>query len=319
MIRQIFFDGSDQRRDACETAATETFVGELSEPTLDQIQPRAGCRSKVQMKPGMALNPRFDPRMFMRAVVVHDEMKIEFGGCLLIDFLEEPDELLMAMTRHTIADHFAVEHAEGGKEGGRAMALKIVSHGSAAAFFQRKTGLGSVQSLDLTLLIHRQDQRFVRRIQIQTYDIAQFLDKTLVSTDFKCFDQMRLQIVPFPDSADSRFAEVLGLSHGPCTPMGGIRGLCVQGRFNHGLDFSRRDFGDATGSRGIFFQSRQTQSQEPLSPELDGRSRNTQLASDISVQPSFGRPSDDLGALDQSSGKAPAMSPRLLSLSFLGG
>jgi hypothetical protein len=37
------------------------------------------------------------------------------------------------------------------------------------------------------------------------------------------------------------------------------------------------------------------------------------------VQRSFGRPSDDLGALDQSSGKAPAMGPRLQSRPFLGG
>ena len=269
------------------------------------------------MEPGMAFDPKFYLRMFMRTVVVHDEMKLESGRCFRLDFFEEPDELLMSMAWHTIADDFAVEHTESGEQGGRAVALIIVRHGSAAAFFQRKTRLGPVESLDLAFLVHTQDQRPVRGIQIQAHDIAQFLEKAFISTEFESFDQMRLQVVLPPDSADGRFAEILGFSHGPRTPMRRIRGFRMQGRFNHGFDFSRRDSGDAAGPRCVLFQSRQAKSQEPLSPKLNRRSGNPQLVRDILVQRSFGRHSNDSGTLYQSGWKAPAMRPSLQSRSFL--
>jgi hypothetical protein len=65
----------------------------------------------VQMKSRMALEPGFDPRMLVRGVIIRDQMQVQLGRCLRVDLLEEPDELLMAVTWHAVANDLAVEHA----------------------------------------------------------------------------------------------------------------------------------------------------------------------------------------------------------------
>ena len=96
------------------------------------------------MEPGMSLEPRLHARVLVGRVVVHDDMQIEFGRGLDVDLPEESNELLVPMPRHAVANHLAVEHAEGRKQGGRAVAPVVVRHRPTAAFFHGKTGLGAV-------------------------------------------------------------------------------------------------------------------------------------------------------------------------------
>jgi hypothetical protein len=49
--------------------------------------------------------------------------------------IEETDELLMAVPLHATADHRAVQHVEGSKQGRRVIALIVVGDCTAAAFF----------------------------------------------------------------------------------------------------------------------------------------------------------------------------------------
>jgi hypothetical protein len=46
-------------------------------------------------------------------------MQIEIRRGVAIDLFEKAQELLMPMARHTVADHLAVKHAEGRKQGRR--------------------------------------------------------------------------------------------------------------------------------------------------------------------------------------------------------
>src|SRR5258705_1426107 len=84
-----------------------------------------------------------------------------------LDGIEKADELLMGMALHTAAEDTAIERVEGGKQGGCAVALVIMSHGAAAAGFDRQTGLGSVERLDLGFLIDRQNHGMRRRRPIE--------------------------------------------------------------------------------------------------------------------------------------------------------
>ena len=111
-------DGIDQVRDAFEHTATNAFVGDLADPPLDQIQPGPGSGNKVQMEPRMPFEPGFDSRMLVGPGIVDDEMEIVTGGSVRVDFVEKPDKLLMPVTGPAIADHLAVEHAQGCKQGG---------------------------------------------------------------------------------------------------------------------------------------------------------------------------------------------------------
>lgn len=225
MVGQIVFDSGDQGRNASETSSPETFLREFTKPAFNQIQPRTGRWSEVQMKTRMPLEPGFHAGMLMGAIIIHDQMEIEFGRGFAVDFLKESEELLMPMAWHAASDHLAVEHAQGGKQGGRSMADVVMRHCPTAALLKGQTGLGSVKSLDLAFLIQAQNQRLVRRIQIQPHDIAQLLYEAFITAEFESADQMGLQVVLLPDPPDGRFTQLLGLGHRPGTPMGRIRRL----------------------------------------------------------------------------------------------
>ena len=111
MTLQIVFDGSNQLWDAVKAAAANPLIGNLSKPTLDQIQPRTRRRDEVDVESGMSSHPGFNPRVFVGGVIVHDQMQIEMGRRFGVDLVEETNEFLVSMTRHAVADHFAIEHA----------------------------------------------------------------------------------------------------------------------------------------------------------------------------------------------------------------
>lgn len=76
---QTVLDGSNQVREAVETAATIPLVGHLSKPALDQIQPRTRRWDEVDVESGMSSDPGFDSRVFVGFVIVHDKTQIEMG------------------------------------------------------------------------------------------------------------------------------------------------------------------------------------------------------------------------------------------------
>jgi len=318
VVGKIFFNRRDQSRHARKTSSPETLRGEFAKPTLNQVQPGTGRGSEVQMKTRMPLDPGFHAGMFMGAIIIHDQMEIELGGSFGVDFLKESDELLMPMARQAVSNHLAVEHTEGGKQGGRPMADIIMRHGSTAALLQGQTGLGSVQGLDLAFLIQAQNQRLVRRIQIQPHDIAQLLHKPFVTAEFEGSDQMRLQVMPLPDSPDGRFTQLLGFGHRPGTPMRRIRRFGMKSGFDHGVNFPLRDFWNATWSRGVFFQAGQAESQKTLSPQLHRGTRDPQFAGDVVIEHTGSRLKNDLGAQDKPGGKTSATRPRFQNTLFLG-
>ena len=102
-------NGIDQVGNAFENTPANTFVCDLPEPALDQIQPGAGSRDEVQMEPWMPFEPGFNSRMLVGAVIVDDEMEIVARGSLGINLVEEADKFLMPVARHAVADHLAAD------------------------------------------------------------------------------------------------------------------------------------------------------------------------------------------------------------------
>ena len=74
--------------------------------------------------------------MLVGAVVVYDEVEVEFWRCLGIDLLEEAEKFLMPVTGHAVTDHLAIEHAERRKKSGCSVAFIVVRHGAAAALLE---------------------------------------------------------------------------------------------------------------------------------------------------------------------------------------
>jgi len=83
------------------------------------------------------------------------------------------------------ADHGAIQRAHGREQGGGSVALVVVGHGSAASLLQRKTGLCTVQRLDLALFIGAQHDGVFRRVEIETNDGLQFLGELGIVADLE--------------------------------------------------------------------------------------------------------------------------------------
>ena len=158
MVLQVLLDRSLQFGDAFEHAAADTIGGDQAEEPLDLADPRGGGRREVQMEPLMALEPRPHLGVLVRGVVVGDQVHIKMLRRLGINPAQELEPLLVAMSRHALADHPAGGDVEGGEQGGDAMALIVVRHGTTAALLHGQARLGAIERLDLGLLVDREHQ-----------------------------------------------------------------------------------------------------------------------------------------------------------------
>ena len=98
----------------------------------------------------------------------------------------------MPVTLHAVADHLAVEHAEGRKQRGGAVARVIMSVSSQATFVHRQPGLGAIQGLNLALLIHAQHQRLVGGIEIKPNHVAELGHKGAIAAELEGLGKVRL-------------------------------------------------------------------------------------------------------------------------------
>jgi len=309
VVVQVIFDGGDQFRYAPKDTASDTLVGDFTKPAFDQVQPGTGSWDEVQMESRMTPNPGFDSPMFVGPVIVHDQMQIESGRRFAINLLEETDELLMPVTRHTVADDFAIEHAQGGEQGGRAVALVIVRHRSAAPLLDRQPRLRPIEGLDLAFFVDTQDDGFVRWIEIEADDIGELFEKLLVSAELEGLDQMRLDVVLPPYSANRGLADPLCLGQGPSAPMSCSRRFGVQSGLNDCADLPFRNAWEAAGAWGIFLEPGHSQGEEALSPQLNGRSRDTQPPCDTLTRHSVSGHGDDSRALHNAQRQALRVRP----------
>ena len=86
-------------------AAPEPLVGELGEPALDEVDPRAVGRREVQVKPGVAHEPAVDLGGLVRRDVVDDEVDVEIVGHAAVDEVQEAAELDGPVALGHVGDH----------------------------------------------------------------------------------------------------------------------------------------------------------------------------------------------------------------------
>ena len=219
------------------------------------------------------------------------------------------DEFLMPVAWHALADHFAIEHAEGRKQRGRASTLVVVRHRSAAALLHGKTGLRAIERLDLAFLVDAQDKGFVRRIEIQADDIVELVDKVLVSADLAGLDEMGLEVMLRPNALNAGRTDALRVGHRAHAPMRPSRRLGVQRRVDDGTHFPFRDAGQTTGTWGVLFQPRHPQRQKTFSPQLNGWPGDAHLTCDVLIGNPVAGHRDDSSTLHQPQGETPTPCP----------
>ena len=99
------------------------------------------------------------------------------------------------------------------------MALVIVGERAGAPALQREAWLGAIQGLDLALLIQREDDRPLGRLQVQPDDIAEFFHEGGVGRQLERPDPVGAQPMGLPDARNRGVMETGHLGHQPRTPM----------------------------------------------------------------------------------------------------
>ena len=93
----IFLNRRDQLRHAMEHAASDAFARDLTEPALDEVQPRRTCRREMQMKTGTLRQPLLHLRMLVSAVVVQDHMDVQLLRRFTVNLPQKLQELLVSV------------------------------------------------------------------------------------------------------------------------------------------------------------------------------------------------------------------------------
>ena len=100
MFSDVTFNCFDERFDAVERSSANSLVGYLPKPSFYQIKPGAGGRCEMHMEVMVAFQPALHFRVLVRRVIVHDEVKIQFGRGFLVDRLQKLNPFLMSVSRH---------------------------------------------------------------------------------------------------------------------------------------------------------------------------------------------------------------------------
>src|SRR5439155_19864069 len=134
---------------------------------LDEIQRGRAGRGEVEMKPRVVREPRLHRGMFVRAVVVENEMDVLAAGRLPIDRVQERDELSVRVVRLTPLDDMPLKDIEGREQRRRTVPFVIMGLAGRDSGPQRQDWLRAIQRLNLALLVNAQHQGFRWGIQIE--------------------------------------------------------------------------------------------------------------------------------------------------------
>ncbi len=184
------------------------------------------------MESGMAFEPRFDLRMLMGRVIVHDQMQVQVRRGFLIYQFQKLDPLLIPMAVHARCNDAPLGHLQCSKKGGCAVAFVIMGHGSQSSPAKRQSRLGPVQRLNRGFLVGAQHQRVLGRVEIQPHHIDDYLDKLLVPTDFERPGQMGFQTTGLPHPVYHRFVDSQPIGQRRNAPVRGMGGLDLDGCLN---------------------------------------------------------------------------------------
>ena len=158
-------------------AALDLLFGKHGKPALDQVEPGAAGGSEVQMEAGTLGQPAMNQRGFVSSIVVQNEMDLEMSRNLSIDRVKEATKFYrsvstMELTHDRAALSIQSREQRSGPVADIAMGAPLDLTGS-----HRQQRLGSVQSLNLSFLVHTEHQSTVWGIEIQSDDVTDFVNE----------------------------------------------------------------------------------------------------------------------------------------------
>src|SRR6185437_17126995 len=104
------------------------------------------------MKAVVLYKPALHFGVFVRAVVVGDDVDLLAGRCLSIDEAEKRNPIFVCMPVTALAEDSTIQRVQRGEQCRRSMPLIVVRHGFSPTFLHGQAWLGAVKCLDLALL-----------------------------------------------------------------------------------------------------------------------------------------------------------------------
>src|SRR6266498_1392271 len=200
-------DGALEGRDAREGSSTDGFLGDPGEPTFDEVEPGGAGWCQMEVEPRVFSQPRPDDRMFVRAVVVTDQMDLP-APVLSVEDLQEGEELLVRVPSEASLGDFAGGHFQSREQTRGAVPDVVVSHSGGEAWADRQDRLCSIQRLNLRFLINAEHQGLFWRVQIEPDDVRHLAIKLRVRAELEGFHPMRLESMLLPDPVHRHVADL---------------------------------------------------------------------------------------------------------------
>ena len=125
----------------------------------------------MQMEALLAGEPSFDPGMFVRGVVVANDVDLFVWSHGVLYFLEKGQPFIVAVPLCGMCQHFAAQVVQRGKESHRSVPIIIMGAGADMAHSERQARLSALESLALTFLVTAQNHRVLRRVQVKADDV----------------------------------------------------------------------------------------------------------------------------------------------------
>ncbi len=117
----------------------------------------------------------------------------------------------------------ANQDVERSKQRRRAVALIVMRHRAGPALLQRQSRLGAIERLNMTLLIHSQNQSLVRRIEVQPDHVHQLFREARITGYLERPNLMRLQAMAPPNPLNAAVADADSLGQQPPAPVRRLR------------------------------------------------------------------------------------------------
>ena len=291
-------DSGLQFGEGSEDAPLEAPSSELGEEAFHSVEPGGARRREVERPAGMPGQPLAHLGMLVGGIVVDDGMDRLSRRHLRLDGVEEADELLVPVALHVAADDGAVEDVERGEQGGGAVPLVIVRHGSGAPRLHRQSRLGAVEGLDLALLVDREDDGVGRRVDVEADHVLELLGELGVIRQFKRADTVRRELVGIEDALHGAQAHASRPRQHSPGPVGGFTRRRPERQVDDALHPRSGQRLLAGLSRLVAREAIDALTHEAFLPAPHHRLRQLGAAHDLVGAAPIGRRQDDLGALD---------------------
>lgn len=147
--------------------------------------------------------------------------------------------------------------------------LVVKGHGTEPSLLHRQSGLGPVKGLDLALLLHRQDNGVMRRIDIEAQDVTQLGGELRGVGQIEPAQPMRLKAMGAPDALYRTDGDPTGFRHRRAGPLAGRGQRAGQRQGYHPFDDPGGQRRNAGGHGLVAPKPRRTGFPETLLPAPD--------------------------------------------------